>query len=126
MSTEGKTNFQSFNKNLLAPSIVDAEKECVRYDFLKLCTLEIAPSKGIQVGDYVSLSMDVEGVGGFGTYIPEVTREQVETGISIELSKSSLIPRPGALVTANYTVKKPDKSEARSATCRYTVGDWPV
>lgn len=126
MTTEDKTTFQSFDKNLLAPSIVEAEKELVEYDFLKLSTLEVVPSKGIQVGDYVALSMDVEGVGGFGTYIPEVTREQVEKGIRIELSKSNLIPRPGALVTAHYTVRKPDKSEARSATSRYTVGDWPV
>ncbi len=120
MTTKEAVTFHKLERNLFAPTIQQAACEFVKPDFLKKCTIHIAPSPGIQLGDFVDPCLDVEGVGGFFRTI-EVTSEHVAQGIDWQLPSYPFVAEEGAAVEAYYSVRKNGGNNLKSPAGRYKV-----
>lgn len=120
MTTKEAVAVHKLDRNLLAPTILEAENEFVKPDFLKSCTVHIAISLDIQLGDSVGPGLKFEGGGGIFSGPIVVTEEHLANGIDWQ-SSSNLIVRPGAAIEAYYRVQKNDGSKSRSPSGRYIV-----
>ena len=120
MTTKEAVTFHKLDRNLLAPTILEAENGFVKQDFLKNCTVHIAISSDIQLGDSVGPALHVEGTGGLFSGPIVVTEEHLVNGIDWQPSKN-LIARPGAAVAAYYSVKKNDGCNSESPPGSYIV-----
>ncbi|MCP1446280.1 hypothetical protein J3D54_005412 [Pseudomonas sp. GGS8] len=121
MTTKEGVTFHKFDRGLLAPTIRQAADGFVKPDFLTDCTIHIAVSPSIQVGDSVIPHMDVEGVGGFFRTPLEVTKEDVAEGVIWMLPAYDFTAKSGAAVKVDYTVKKTDGSDLSSPVGNYKV-----
>lgn len=120
MTTKEAVTVHKLDRNLLAPTILEAENEFVKPDFLKSCTVHIAISLDIQLGDSVGPGLNIEGGGGIFSGSIVVTEEHLAKGIDWH-SSVNLIVSPGAVVNAYYTVKTNDGCKSRSPDGRYIV-----
>ncbi|MGH8330004.1 MAG: hypothetical protein ACRER3_26290 [Pseudomonas fluorescens] len=121
MTTKEAVTFHKLDLNLLAPTIQQAENGFVKPDFLKDCTVHIAISSDIQLGDSVSPSLNIEGVGRFSRTPIVVTEEHLVEGIVWQLPAYNIVATPGAAVAADYSVQKSDGSDSKSPVGRYKV-----
>ena len=120
MTTEEAVTFHKLGRNLLAPTIVQAENEFVKREFLKHCTVHVAISSDIGLGDSVRPELYVERMGTFSRTPFVVTEEQLVKGITWQLT-SNLVALPGVAVEVVYSVKKNDGSSLESPVNKYKV-----
>ena len=120
MTTEEAVTFHKLGRNLLAPTIRDIGNGSVERDFLKGCTVHIAISSDIELGDSVDLELYVERMGTFSRMPFVVTEEQLVEGITWKLTSKQLA-LPGVAVEVVYSVKKNDGSSLESPVNKYKV-----
>lgn len=121
MTTKEAVTFYELDRKLLPPTILQAENGFVKTEFLKNCTIHIAISPDIQLGDSVIPGLDVEGVGSFFRTPFVVTEEHLAKGIVWQLPVYNLVAKPGAAVKVDYSVKKNDDSDLKSPAGEYKV-----
>ncbi|VVP40180.1 hypothetical protein [Pseudomonas fluorescens] len=121
MTTKEAVTFHKLERNLLPPTIQQAVDGFVKPEFLKNCTIYIATSSDIQLGDLVEPFLDVEGLGSFSRTPFEVTKEHMAEGIVWELPAYNLVAESGAPVTACYTVWRQEINPLISPAGKYKV-----
>ncbi|RON36149.1 hypothetical protein [Pseudomonas brassicacearum] len=121
MTTKETDTFHKLDRNLLPPTILQAENGFVKREFLKNCTVHIAISSGIEQGDSVDPQLYVERMGTITRTPFVVTAEHLAEGIVWQLPVYNLVALPGAAVEAGYSVKKTDGSRLKSPGGKYKV-----
>jgi hypothetical protein len=121
MTTKEIDVFHKLDRNLLPPIILQADDGFLKREFLKHCTVHIAISSDIELGDSVDPRLSVAQMGDFTRTPFVVTEKHLAEGIIWQLPAYNSVALPGVAVEVYYSVKKTEGDPLTSPVGKYKV-----